>query len=276
MLERQENKYAEIVLACHEEDYFKAEVVSEFHTLMLLVSGYLKVVEADKSFILGAGDILLMPRNQFSTVIKSSKDGKPYKSIAVRFTPERLKSYYLGNNIHVAQASKQQTRTLAQHPLLQSYFASLLPYFELTSHLPDELATMKIQEGISILRSIDKDADQLLADFAEPGKINLVEFMEKNFMFNLPLEKFSQLTGRSIATFNRDFRKAFQTSPQKWLIQKRLEFAHYQLSKNNRKPVEIYSEAGFENLSHFSFVFKKRFGYTPTELIERGRQVYYT
>ena len=63
-----------------------------------------------------------------------------------------------------------------------------------------------------------------------------------------------------------DFRKAFHTTPQKWLTQKRLELAHYQLGEKHRKPGDVYIEVGFENLSHFSFAFKKHFGYTPSEL----------
>jgi hypothetical protein len=47
----------------------------------------------------------------------------------------------------------------------------------------------------------------VLANFEEPGKIDLADYMEKNFMFNLPLEKFAYLTGRSLTTFKRDFSK---------------------------------------------------------------------
>ena len=85
-------------------------------------------------------------------------------------------------------------------------------------------------------------------------------------MFNMPLDKFGYLTGRSLTTFKRDFKKAFNTTPQTWLTQKRLELAHYQLMQKKRKPVEVYLETGFENLSHFSFAFKKHFGYAPTEV----------
>ena len=116
------------------------------------------------------------------------------------------------------------------------------------------------------MRSIDKAVDGLLTDFSEPGKVNLVDYMEKNYMFNMPLKKFSYLTGRSIATFNRDFRKAYHISPQKWLIQKRLELAHYLLKEDNKKPVEVYFVSGFENLSHFSYSFKKHFGYSPSKI----------
>nr|WP_255547627.1 AraC family transcriptional regulator [Mucilaginibacter sp. dw_454] len=83
------------------------------------------------------------------------------------------------------------------------------------------------------------------------------------------MDKFGYLTGRSLTTFKRDFKKAFYTTPQKWLTQKRLELAHYQLAEKKRKAADIYLEVGFENLSHFSYAFKKRFGYPPSVLPDR-------
>lgn len=95
-------------------------------------------------------------------------------------------------------------------PLLQSLFASLLPYLKLEERLPEKLLVIKIAEVIVILRSLDQNCDALLADFSGPGKMNLVEFMEANYMFNMPLAKFSYLTGRSLTTFKRDFKKPFR------------------------------------------------------------------
>jgi AraC family transcriptional regulator, exoenzyme S synthesis regulatory protein ExsA len=45
-----------------------------------------------------------------------------------------------------------------------------------------------------------------------------------------------------------------------------LEEAHYLINKKNKKPSDIYLDLGFEDLSHFSFAFKKLFGYPPTQL----------
>jgi AraC-like DNA-binding protein len=83
------------------------------------------------------------------------------------------------------------------------------------------------------------------------------------------MEKFGYLTGRSLTTFKRDFKKTFSTTPQKWLTKKRLELAHYQFAEKNMKPIDVCYEVGFENLSHFSYAFKKHFGYAPTALIEQ-------
>src|SRR5690606_35883489 len=94
-------------------------------------------------------------------------------------------------------------------------------------------------------------------------------YMEKNFMFNLPLEKFAYLTGRSLTTFKRDFSKSFNLTPQRWLTKRRLELAHYQFVVSQKKPIDVCYEVGFENLSHFSYAFKKQFGYAPTALTEQ-------
>lgn len=48
-----------------------------------------------------------------------------------------------------------------------------------------------------------------------------------------------------------------------------LEQAHYLISKKKQRPSDVYLEVVFENLSHFSFAFKKLFGLTPTGLAER-------
>lgn len=90
----------------------------------------------------------------------------------------------------------QQVLQLSKSPLLDSFFNSLPPYFGLNFKLPEEIAELKLTEAVSILRNIHKDTDRILSDFSQPGKINLKEFMERNYMFNIPLEKFSFLTGK--------------------------------------------------------------------------------
>ena len=92
-------------------------------------------------------------------------------------------------------------------------------------------------------------------------------------MFNMPMEKLGYMTGRSITTFKRDFKKVYNTTPQRWLTQKRLELAHYHFVEKRSKPIDVCYEVGFENLSHFSYAFKKQFGYAPTELLERMQPV---
>jgi AraC-like DNA-binding protein len=40
----------------------------------------------------------------------------------------------------------------------------------------------------------------------------------------------------------------------------------YQIAEDGKKPVDVYLEVGFEDLSYFSFGFMKHFGYMPTKI----------
>lgn len=254
----------EIKLSVFEDELFKTEVLFEHHLLIWFISGETKIIQAGSSYVFNAGDIFLIPRNQVVTIINYPKDGLPHKAVGMHLTVERLKAFYEKHAPKRSGIVSEKIYTFKKHPLLESCFSSLLPYFEMDEKFPESIASLKITEAITILRMVDENVDGILANFESPGKIDLAKFMERHFMYNLPLEKFGYLTGRSLSTFNRDFRRTFNTTPQKWLVRKRLDLAHYHISQHAKKPVDIYLEVGFEDLSHFSFAFKKQFGYTPS------------
>jgi len=266
-----ETKYItpDIKLSLYKGKAFKTEVIFEHHILVWFISGETKIIQADASYTFNAGDIFLIPRNQLATVINYPKDGMPHQAVAMLLTKERLKGFYAKRKAISKAAPPSKIYLFNKHPLLESCLASLIPYFDLGENLPADLADIKIEEAISIVRSIDASVDGLLSDFEEPGKINLPDFMERHFMFNMPMDRFGYLTGRSLATFRRDFKKTYNTTPQKWLTEKRLELAHYQIAEKRRKPIDVYFEVGFENLSHFSHAFKIHFGYPPNALLNR-------
>ncbi|MET0463226.1 MAG: helix-turn-helix domain-containing protein [Chitinophagaceae bacterium] len=255
----------DIKLSSYDDKFFKSDIMFDHHMLVWFISGETKIIQANATYVFRKGDIFLIPRNQLATIINYPKDGNPHKTVVMHLSVERLKEFYSNRNVKPVPLKFPRIFVFNDHPLLESCLASLIPYFEMKD-LPEDIAALKITEAISILRTLDKEIDHVLANFEEPGKINLVDYMEKNFMFNLPLEKFGYLTGRSLTTFKRDFKKAFDTTPQRWLTQKRLELAHYHLAEKKKKPVDVCYEVGFENLSHFSFAFKKQFGYAPTAL----------
>ena len=266
-----ETKYitADIKLSEFKGKVFKTEIMFEHHMVVWFISGETKIIQADATFIFNTGDIFLIPRNQLATIINYPKDGHPHKAVAMHLTKERLTDFYSRHKAIGMIRPLKKVYSFSKHPLLESCLASLIPYFDLGENLPPDIAAIKIEEAISILRSIDKSVDGLLANFEEPGKINLADFMERHYMFNMALDKFGSLTGRSLATFRRDFKKAFNTTPQKWLTEKRLKLAHYQLTEKQRKPIDVYVETGFENLSHFSYAFKNYFGYPPNALLNK-------
>jgi transcriptional regulator GlxA family with amidase domain len=87
--------------------------------------------------------------------------------------------------------------------------------------------------------------------------------MEDNFLYNLALEDFAKIALRSLPTFKRDIKAAYNTTPGKWLLHKRLENANKLLNSTSKSVNEIAFESGFENNTHFSRVFKEKYGKSP-------------
>jgi len=254
----------DIFFACNEDKYIATEHFIPEHGLSHIYSGEVTVTELDKSYTLRAGDTVLFARNQLAKFVKHPGKDEPFRSAAIFFRRPFLQKYYTE---HRPLSIKESLKNLyfSKEPLVDSLFASLRPYSELTS-LPQELIDIKIQEAITILRSLDKRTDAILGTFGEPGKIDLADFMQRNYTFNIPLQQFAYLSGRSLATFKRDFQKVFHTSPQRWLSERRLKQAHFLIAEHKQKPSDVYLEVGFENLSHFSASFKQMFGYNPSSI----------
>lgn len=254
---------ADVFIGCKKEAHYSRELILPQPALVHIVSGEMRIAGAAHTYHFFAGDTVLIPRNQLGRMSKLPLHGQPCIVISILFRKEKLRHLYTTQNISPALQRGQVPMVFKEHLLLKSLFSSLQPYFEMAEALPEDITAFKVEEAARILRALNPDADRLLADFEEPGKLNLANFMEQNYMFNLPLEKFAYLTGRSLTTFKKDFEKTFKNSPGRWLTHKRLELAHYQIFEKKRKPSEVYLDTGFEDLSHFSFAFKKQFGYSP-------------
>lgn len=257
-----------IFFSCTEKKYMNVENTVPDHAVVYIYAGSMIITDSDKTHSINKGDTVLLNRNLLAKFTKQPSTEAPFKSISILFSQPFLRSYY---STHKSSSSAKLTwelQLLEKHPLIVSLFDSILPYYELHGEsLPKHLTEIKLEEAITILRTVDISVDSLLSNFSEPGKIDLADFMLKNYSFNIPLERFAYLTGRSLATFKRDFSKTFNASPQKWLLQKRLKQAHYLMAEKYQKPSDVYLEVGFENLSHFSSSFKQMFGYTPSSLL---------
>jgi len=72
------------------------------------------------------------------------------------------------------------------------------------------------------------------------------------------------LTGLSRYDLARQFRVMCGTSPYRYLLMRRLDFAREQLAQG-RSLVEVAIEAGFADQAHFSRMLKAAFGITPAQ-----------
>ena len=258
-----------ILYSCVEHKKRSNEQLVVEHALGYMVSGESHFYTNEGMQIFGMGTIGLIRKNQLTKTIKApGPDGTPFKSINIFLDQHALKRYSAEHNLRAPGRYTGETMiNLSRDPFLKSYFDSLLPYFDQPDQLSPALAELKTKEAIELLLRRDPNLKNFLFDFTEPFKIDLEAFMNQNFTYHVSLNQFASLTGRSLATFKRDFQKIFACSPEKWLLKKRLEQAHFLIAQKNQRPTDVYHEVGFENISHFSTAFKNLYGYTPSSLL---------
>ncbi|MFT0715565.1 alpha/beta fold hydrolase [Flagellimonas lutimaris] len=95
--------------------------------------------------------------------------------------------------------------------------------------------------------------------------IDLEKVMSENFLYNLKVEEFAKLCGKSLSAFKRDFKDIYNTSPSRWIKTKRLEHAKKLLIETNLNINQICYDCGFINTSHFIKSFKKQYHRPPLQ-----------
>ena len=256
------------ISACYVSPSLSTEQFVPNHCFTYLISGTMLAFDGSKEYKIKAGDYGIARRNHLAKYTKQSDNGA-FKKIYILFEQEFLKAF---NDTYKFKVENEKTSggivPLKKTALVKNFIQSLIPYFNETGTIDEQFLNVKRSELLLVLLKSNPELANILFDFSIPEKIDLEAFMNRNFKFNVTIERFAYLTGRSLSAFKRDFEKIYNSTPSHWLVQKRLEEAYHLIDKKNKKPSDIYLDLGFEDLSHFSFAFKKLFGHSPTQLTE--------
>lgn len=150
---------------------------------------------------------------------------------------------------------------------MRAFCYSIVPYFKQKVPPSESLLELKFKEIIFVILSNPENAGLLsfVNSIVDQQKTPIWEVMEANYMFNLTIEEYARIAGRSTAAFKREFNDHYGTSPGKWLTNRRLESTKLLLATSTKNISEIAFDCGFENLSHFSRVYKEKYGQSPLQ-----------
>lgn len=239
------------------------------HTLVYIYSGELEIEDDGRKIVVGPGQSAFLRRDNRVQYTKQPVGEEPYAGIFMKFKRNVLREVFQTMDLSQfpsdVKRPKESVVKLKDRPDVISLFESMTPYFYSEIKPTESLINLKVQEAIHMLLNIDPGFYASLFDFTEPWKIDIMEFLNSNFMYDLSMEEIASFTGRSLSTFKRDFQKVSELSPQKWLIQKRLEAARELLREKDKSVTDVYMEVGFKNFSHFSRVFKEQYGKAPSD-----------
>jgi len=107
--------------------------------------------------------------------------------------------------------------------------------------------------GSTSTRRVDVRAIERARQFLEAEKTRVVHSRE-----------LESVTGLTRYDLSRQFRIVLGTSPYRYLLMRRLEFAREQIHRR-RALVEVACDAGFGDQAHFTRAFRSAFGLTPAQ-----------
>lgn len=262
-----QSKRPEILYSCYAQKSSEGEQFIPNHSVGLVIAGTSEIFIGGEKFVFSDGDFRFFRRNQLARYTKYPPAGGEFKSISININQDILHSISNEYDLHMQKPNHDlKGLALEANSLLKNYIDSIWPYLDRNNGFNQALVELKVKEVVMILLQTNPVLKDVLFDFSEPGKIDLEAYMNANYKFNVDISRFAYLTGRSLATFKRDFEKIFNLSPNRWLQKKRLNDAYYLITEKGWKSSDVYLEVGFKDLSHFSFAFKKAYGRSPSRI----------
>lgn len=254
------------ITSCYVGPQISPEQFVQEHFFLYLSKGTMNGYDGNKHYTLKAGESCIVRKNRLARYNKQ-KENNEFGKVIFIFDESFLKDFQKKHIIDFRNyIQKDAFIKLKKDKLINSFLLSLEPYYNNYGKITTAFSDLKREELLLIILQLHPELSDILFDFGIPGRLDLEEFMQKNYKFNVSIERFAFLTGRSLSAFKRDFRQLFNDTPNRWLVKRRLQEGRFLIEKKKQKPADIYIDLGFEDLSHFYFAFKKHFGYPPSAL----------
>lgn len=264
-------KYNDIIrVFMHRREIQRERVVKE-HTLFYVLEGAIDINEQGNITTLHSGECAFIRRDHRVRLCHhTGNEGAPHRSMAFNFPHKLLMQYWhtlkKRDLPRDAKGLAASVLKIPARPDVKSLFQSFMPYFDFSLEPDEEWIKLKLAEGIQAILRTDENVYASLFDFTTLWRTDIMTYMEENYKYNLSVQELAHYTGRSLSTFKRDFKKVCDITPEKWIVNRRLEEAYKLLKANQLQVQEVAMEVGFTNLSYFSRAFKDKYGISPSQV----------
>ncbi|MGW9686645.1 helix-turn-helix domain-containing protein [Flagellimonas sp. 2504JD1-5] len=238
------------------------------HLITYVISGRKDWITPKQTYCLTAGDTLFVKKGVYST--KQYLEDE-YCVMLFFMNDEFIRNFTLQNHIQSRASEDEATKDgifkIKTNDSFQILMQSILQYLTTNESIPPELVELKFKELIYniTLNKNNSTFKNLLFEISNQSKANIEQVMNSNFQYDLPIDAFAKLSGRSLSSFKRDFKKCFGTTPSKWLINRRLSYGKMLLTSTQMNINEVCHDSGFKNTSHFIKAFKKKYQLPPNQ-----------
>jgi len=237
---------------------------------LYIQDGAYHAVSEEESFMASPEEAVLMKCGNYLGQMLSYKEGNRYEAIAVHFYPEVMKKVYADSPpSFLTENVDSTTRNMVKLEasiLIRKYIDGLLFYFENPELVSEEILILKLKEIVLLLLQT-KNAPQVIEVFNNlfnPRTFTFKEIVEAHIFTSISIAELAQLANLSLSSFKRTFSQIYSDTPARYRTKKRIEKAQQLLVLTQDAIGDIAFEVGFQDVAHFSRVFKSTTGTSPS------------
>lgn len=226
----------------------------------------------DNIEVLGNYDLVLMGGNLEHTWEQYECMSDDIREITIHFSKDLFSPQLLGKT-HMQSLAELMKRSevgvaFGMKAIMHVYdrinelvnmepgFYSVMKFFELMYEL-------SLTDDYRLLSTSAFSHTTVAVDSRRVQKVK--EYIDKNYKEEIRLPELSELASMTPTAFSRFFKLRTGKSISEYIIDVRLGHAARMLADSTMAVVEICYRCGFNNISNFNRIFKKRRGCTPTE-----------
>jgi AraC-like DNA-binding protein len=241
-----------------------SRVVFNCYAISFVINGEKAIYRPSENTVVQTGEGIVIPEGN-SIMAEHTLNEFQYSSILVFFPASVAIAFLNKHQLNTKTSVTPDYIKFRQTNYLAGYIKSVQALIHEGQNLPYELAVNKVEELLLVLlQSHRSQLIALLQSNTPSPALLLKNVVENNLFNNLTLEELAFLAHKSLASFKREFEKAYHIAPGKYIRERKLEVARQELSQG-KNATSLYLDLGYDNLSNFSSAFKKKFGVSPKQ-----------
>lgn len=258
-----------VIESCTHTQNNTGSMFLEDHLLLFVLKGMYTVRYGNQSYTVKKNEMVLL---QKSITVEFEKSGEKDEEYLLDYMMFFLKEDLINEFVKMVDLKPSYPAALdavsvkSVNDRLISYIESLKPYFTQPDEISSGLIKIKLLELLFDVADTDENFYFQFLQLKRKERKSITEVIEENIFNPVSLNDLAYLSGRSLSTFKREFKEIYNTSPLNYIRNRRLDKAKELLTHTSFSVTDVCFSTGFENVSHFSKVFKERFGISPSLL----------
>ena len=232
-----------------------------------------KRIVGDSVEVIGDYDLVLVSSKELEHVLEQHECKSPkIREITIQFSPDIFEQNFTNkqqfDSIRKMLVKGQKgiafpmSAIMKVYPLLDSLsmeqdsFYAVMKFFTILYELS------KCKEA----KTLSSSPFARIDTHSESRRVqNIQQYINENYKQDIRLPILAQMAGMSAVAFSRFFKARTGTSLSDYIIDVRLGHASQMLVQSGTPVADICLECGFNNLSNFNRIFKKKKGCSPQE-----------